>query len=1000
MDNAPLCSIHKAAMNTPPQPLLDAAARCPDPEAVTARLERLAEAGADLTAPSLREILIPVLCSSGALSTWLIRHPSEISALTSPGDLFTPLTAEILTRWYHEARRPEAEPVADATRALRRMKYRAFLQITARDVALHRPIPETCAELSLVAQVACEQALRVARAHVEAQHGPALTPEGAPIPFVILGMGKLGGDELNYSSDIDLIYFYGQDEGDAGALTVHQHFKKISELLSRIINEPTEDGFVFRVDLRLRPEGRSGPLCNSLASAESYYESWGRLWERVAWLRARPIAGDLALGAELLQRLSPWIYRRTLDYGLLDKIRALKGDILQQRRAAQTLGLARGVDLKLDEGGIRAVEFSANALQLVHAGRTPALRTPSTLSALDRLWAAGLLTAEDHDQLAEAYLLFRRVEHRIQMEEERQTHRLPTGPRLTSLARRLGYDGDDPAGALTAELNAHRAPVAQIFEGILDQGRAPDAAPDGEEADEAMIRARLLLSGDDETRRGLLYEIGFADPSQGVHLLDIASRHPQSPLSTRGDVSQRRLGLWLLAALLQVAEPERALTHLTALIGALPAHGFQISLLLAHRRVARQLMEIFSASDFIAEAIARQPALIEVMAESRPVGDPAARLRARLAEGPGLDDPEARLEHLARSRQSLLVSIGIGDLAGVISPTEAEAALTGLAEETLRATLALAWDMMRPRYGSPPAARWCVLGLGKLGGAELSYGSDLDLIFLYEDTGESDGERPLTCQEWYTRLVKRTISLLSMPTGVGPLYEVDTRLRPGGSHGTLVTTLGRFRRHHQTHADTWERMALVRGRPVAGVPSFMAEIDEALVDYTYLRPAPADLRAEMSRLRRRMEVEIGRESEGRYNPKVGRGGLVDLEFIAQALQIEHGAAYPSLRTANTREALRALGQAELLLDGEGLLAAHTFLRRLEHRMRVVRGRANPELRTEPISLDRLGRRLGYRRDPLAPEGPAPGAALLHDYKTAVDYVRHRFDRLFCSEETR
>ncbi|MFN3200118.1 MAG: bifunctional [glutamate--ammonia ligase]-adenylyl-L-tyrosine phosphorylase/[glutamate--ammonia-ligase] adenylyltransferase [Bradymonadia bacterium] len=988
-------------MSSPPQALLDAARQCPDPHLVLTGLERLAEAGARLEGPDLAQTLLPLLANSGFLTQWLVRHPEGVQWLDDAEVLFSPLTAEQLEGWYREALTPfgdEGTEDADAVMvALRHMKFRAFLHITARDVALDRPITETCAELTLLSEVACEQALAVARALVSAAHGPALDPEGQIIPFVIVGMGKLGGDELNYSSDIDLIYFYGTDEGSAGELTVHQHFKRVCELLTRLLGEPTAEGFVFRVDLRLRPEGRSGPLCNSLASAVRYYESWGRLWERMAWLRARPIAGDLQLGDTLLEQLEPWIYRRTLDYGQLEKIRALKGEIQQQRRAARTLGIAKGVDLKLDRGGIRAVEFSANALQLIHGGRTPGLRDQSTLGALNRLWAAGLLTAEDHDTLAEAYLMFRRVEHRVQMQEERQTHRLPTGDGLPRLARRLGYTGDTPGQALADDLDARRDAVSTIFEGILGQRGEAEAVDDQEDA--LIQRARIVLSPSAEpsVQKDILSEAGFADPAQGLHLLGIAGRRPQSPFSRRASAERQRLGRRLMTALLGAAEPERALTHLTALLGTLGPHGFYLNLLEAHPRAARQLVEILSASDFVGQAFARHPSLLEIMVEARPVGDPSAELRAAIVRGPALDDPEARLEHLARARQSQLVTIAIGDLGGALSPDEVEQALTGLAEETLKGALEVAAHMLAQRYGTPDSG-WCVLGLGKLGGSEMSYGSDLDLIFVYERKGMTDGPRPLTHQEWFTRLVKRTVSLLSMPTVAGQLYEVDTRLRPGGNQGTLVSRLERLVAHHTDHAGTWERMALVRARPVAGTETFCDAVQRALLDLTYGRPAPEDLWREMARLRRRMELEIAREDAARYNAKVGRGGLVDLEFIAQGLQITHGAEHAAVRTPNTRHAIHTLGQLGLLPEAEGLLTAHGFLRRLTHRMRIVRARSSSELRTEAVALDRLARRLGYRRNPLAVDDEAPGQALLNDYTATTDFVRRRFDERFGTGE--
>lgn len=977
-----------------PRHLLAAADDTAEPEVTRNRLRRLADAGATLSLPALARTLVPVLANSRFLASFLARHPEELAALQDPDALYAPTGhAELTQSWQTLA--PRTDDEAALQRALRRFKYRTFLRITARDVALGAPPAETCAELSLLAEHALAEAVRRARAVVAARHGPAVDVRGAPIPFVVMGMGKLGGRELNYSSDIDLIYFYGTDEGRAGEPTPHQHFARVSELVTRLLGQVTEDGFVFRVDLRLRPEGRGGPLCNSLPSAERYYEAWGRTWERLAWLRARPVAGDGALGEAVLRTLGPWIYRRTLDFGTLDEVHALKTQILRQRQATAAAQGRADLDLKLDPGGIRAVEFYANAQQLIHAGRRPELRDPSTLGALERLYAAGLLHEADRDTLADAYVLFRRIEHRVQMEDERQTHRLPEGPRLDALARRLGFSGAGAGATLRAAVDQARGRVAALFDALLGA-----AAP--EHLDEHRTWATALLSPDADAaeRRALLARLDLADPEQAAHLLDVARRRPQSPLSSRASARMRALGVDLLAEVLRSPEPERALTHLTAFMSVVCRRPIYLQALAEHPALARLLVSVFAASDFLSECLLRQPALLDVLYERRT----DALRGGQVAELPDLPrDTEGFLETLARYKQQETVRIGLADIAGDLEPEQVEQALTRLAETVLQSVVERATAELSARFGPPldtagAPAGGCVLGLGKLGGAELSYGSDLDVVFLYPGDG-TDPDAP-TRLEWFTRLAQRTISLLGLPTTTGALYRVDTRLRPEGRHGTLVTRLERFVEYHEQRAGPWERLALVRGRPVAGDAAFGRRVADVVARLAYDRPPPADLRAEACRLRTRMEGEVARESPGRYNPKAGRGGLVDIELIAQVLQIEHGGEREDLRSPNTVRALAALRDAGLLPGADRLIADWRFLRRLDHRLRIVRGQPAPELRTDPVTLGRVARRLGYRRDALASDARTPGDRLMEDYRRATERVRARFADLLGSDGRR
>ncbi len=964
--------------------LLTAADASATPELVRAGLHRLAAAGARLDDARLAGTLIPVLANSRFLTAGLASTPALVEDLLDAERLRAPLRPARLARWFDLGDAPDE---AAASRRLREARLRAFLHVTARDVALEPPVEATCADLTAIAEAALEAATRYALRAVEAELGPPIDAAGARIPFAVMGMGKLGGGELNYSSDIDLIYLYGTDDGHPGGPTPHAFFVRVSNLITRLVGANTEHGFVFRVDLDLRPEGRGGPICNGLAGAERYYEAWGRTWERIAWLRARPVAGDLELGARALAVLSPWVYQRTVGPETLDAIAQLKAQIGARRRQERALRGAHH-DLKLDPGGIRAVEFFVNALQLLHAPRNPRLRDPSTLGAIDRLVASGLLTETERDHLTEAYVLYRRVEHRIMMLDQRQTQTLPQGAELDALAARLGVEGPASGARLLHTLEVHQARVGAMFDALL-------AGERGADDDHARRAAALLAATDAASRRALCEAAGFVDPDQAAHLVQTAGRWPQSPLSPRADGALARLGVDLLAEVQRSAEPDRALTHLAGFARPLARTPAYVGSLQRNPVLVRLLVSVFATSDLLATMLIRQPDLLDSLFDRRPPPDEDAHLAAALTRAGAAEDTERFVESVARYKQAALLRIGLSDVAGELDPPRLEAALSDLAAAILRSVFERARLETEARRGAPPIpVETAIVAFGKLGGREMSYGSDLDLVFVF-DHDDVDAATAAEALAWGTRLAQRTLSLLGLPTRAGlPLYSVDTRLRPGGRQGTLVVSLARFVAHHQQTAAGWERAALVRARPVAGDAALCARIAPTLERLTYDLPQPPALRSELRRIRARLEREVARETPDRYNPKVGRGGLMDLEFIAQVLQIENGGRRPALRTPNTCAALEALGASGLLDEVDPLVDAWRFLRRLDHRLRIMRGRPVPELRADPTALDRLARRMGYRRAAQVGGTDGPGGQLLDDYRRTTALVRQRFAQVF------
>jgi glutamate-ammonia-ligase adenylyltransferase len=802
-------------------------------------------------------------------------------------------------------------------------------------------------------------------------------------------MGKLGSRELNFSSDIDLVYVYQADGSTTGEhpLTHFAYYAKLAELVTESLSKVTEDGFVFRVDLNLRPDGHSGPIVNSVRAAELYYQAFGRSWERNALVKARPGAGDLPVGEELLAQLEPFVWRRSVDLGIIEEIQAMKARI--DARA----GAEGKDDLKLGKGGIREAEFFVSALQLLHGGklRDPGIRERAVLGALDRLLFAGIVPASARDAIADAYLFLRRAEHRVQMVDGRQTHRLPPPEERLGLARSMGYADVE---RFEAVLSGHRKRVADLFAGLLGTGGG--SAP---------LDPELALLADQqvepERRKEIALRRGFGDPDPCIAAIDSMARRA-TPFSRMGDPAA---AVALLAEVVATPDPDQALAHLAEFAAALKSPEPYFRLLRDSHRVARQLVSLFGTSDFLSKRFLRHPELVDQLIRDDQVvlvkTKEAFRegIAARLSTVPadaGIDDAlERKLAELRRYKNEEVLRIAMHDIAGSIRLASVAEQLSDLAEALLRAALELAEEEARAKGRMPPG-RLTVMALGKLGGRELGYHSDLDLIFLYPATEAGGAEAPgqTGAHGLYARLAERFLSFLQMPLREGFLYKIDTRLRPSGNQGALVTSDLGFARYHlaspqspQVRSQLWERQALLRARFAAGDASFFEKVrGEVLLPVLF--GAPVDrvaLSAEVIRMRERMESEIGKEATKGKNPKVGHGGIVDIEFAVQYLQLAHGNERPSIRSPSTPEALRLLREAGLLREAtyEALSQGYDFHRRLATRMRIVHDYGIDYLPAGGPALAQLARRLGYH-------GEDPGARLLAEYGKVTDAVRAAF----------
>jgi [glutamine synthetase] adenylyltransferase / [glutamine synthetase]-adenylyl-L-tyrosine phosphorylase len=949
-----------------------------DPAAAFNRLARLLELGDAAPLPGRVAPLLRILGGSAALAGALVAEGTAWPTL-----LETVLTVRTRTAADHRSALDRgAVDRAELQTMLRRHRHRELLRIGGRDLVGLASVEETVRELSALAEGAIDAAVASVRARLTREWGEA---RGA---FVVLGMGKLGGEELNYSSDVDLVYVYEADGEQAGARTLAQFFSRLAEDVTRALGERTGDGVVFRVDLRLRPGGTEGPVAVALPAALSYYETFGETWERAAWLKARPVGGDRALGERLVGELVPFVHRRYLDFGTIEDLKVMKRKVDASLRAPE----AASRDVKLGRGGIREVEFFVQAQQLVHGGKDARLRARGTLEVLAALSDAGYVAPALAERVAAAYRFLRDVEHKLQIVEERQTQLVPRDPdELLALARRLGFRGADVVDAFETARARHGAVVQDAFGALFhgaEEERRREAAPE----------LALLVEELDQEERAVwrLGQLGFRDIEAAYRDLRLLrDGPPHAPASARRRQALAALAPALLVEIARSAAPERALRHLATFISTIGARTSYLHLLLENPGVMRLLVRLFATSEFLSAFFLRHPELLDSLVRAdlvcieRPADEMAADLHARLAAAPDL---EAELDTLRRFRHEEFLRIGVHDIEGVLEPDGVEAQLTALAETCLRAALGIARREVLARTGLPdasPTDGLAVLGMGKLGSGELGYASDLDLIFVYDEGDPAWWTNRIVAHEFFTRIAQRAISALQTPTREGIAYHIDTRLRPSGNQGPLVTSLDAFEAYHRASAQTWERQALIRARVVVGPADLAARLDAVVARFVYGRGIePAEM-AEIARMRTRIEHERGDADAAAVNVKTGRGGLIDVEFLVQMLQLRWGHRHAGVRTRATIAAIGALAAAGLLSpdDARVLAEGHRFLRTVESRLRLERDQAVDAV--DAAALATLARRLGYAGD-----DATVVAALRADHARHGDAIRAVYDRLF------
>ncbi len=817
---------------------------------------------------------------------------------------------------------------------MRQLRRQVWLVATTRDLAGRADLAEVVATWSALAEVCIAAALDFHHAALAARHGEPRDGEGRPQRMVVVAMGKLGGGELNVSSDVDLIYLY-PEEGDTRAddpaasvrpLSNHEFFIRLGRRLVAALSEATADGYVFRVDLRLRPWGDSGPLAMGFDMLENYLMAQGRSWERYAWIKAHPLTGSRHDALAAIVR--PFVFRKYLDFGAFAALRDLH---VQIRREVARRDMANNV--KLGPGGIREIEFNAQVFQLIRGGQIPALQQRPTLAVLHELARTGLITADAQRELASAYDFLRRLEHRIQYLDDAQEHRLPDDAESRAM---LAEAMDLPDyGGLLAALDRHRNKVTRHFDQAF-------AAPQTDQASHPLAAA-CAGTADDATTHLLLENAGYARPEEVLAVLDaLAQRAARLPEST-----QLRLNALLPPALEIIGaqgDPLATLQRFIALVEAVSRRATYLALLAEYPAALRQLVRLLAASPWAARLITQQPQLLdELIAPQHLMRAPdwiqlAARLHDTLDSHDG--DTEAQMDALRRFKQVQTLHLLAQDVAGQLTVEVLSDHLSRLADILLAETLARCWNGLQRRHRDTP--RFAVIGYGKLGGKELGYASDLDLVFLYDD---DDARAP----EVYGRFALRLNIWLGTLTAAGVLYETDLRLRPDGASGVLVSALAAFRDYQLHHAWTWEHQALTRARFVCG-DAAIGTAFEALRRAVLQTPRePAGLRDEVLAMREKMRATHHNDGES-FDLKHDRGGIVDAEFCVQYLVLRHCDAHPELADNAGNIALLQRAGAAGLIPAELAAAAADAYRTLRREQHAVRLGGARYARVPPASM--------------------------------------------------
>ena len=925
------------------------------PDILKPRIETISkELSQDFTAEltkhtKIAESFQQVIASSDYIAQSCIRQTQSMLELIHSGDLLAAYSERQIYAALSK-RLADVEDEVTLHQQLRLLRRREMVRIAWRDIAGWANLNETMRDLSNLADACVDLALGILYTWQCREWGTPCNPQGVPQQLVILGMGKLGAYELNYSSDIDLIYTFpehGETRDGPRSVSNEQFFTRLGQRLTQAINNHTVDGFVFRVDLRLRPFGDSGPPVMSFDGMENYYTTHGREWERYAMIKARVIAGDKAAGAELMDMLRPFIYRRYLDYGAYENLRDMKEMIA---REVKRKGMEDNV--KLGPGGIREVEFIGQAFQLIRGGQDKALQERRILRVLGVLQERGTLPAYVVEELIHCYIFLRDVEHRLQQWRDEQTQMLPTDPEgRLRLAYSMGFADWETFR------NKLRKVMAKVHDHFMQVFEAPQTEGAGDELDLAAV-----WQGGVETGQAVsaLQQCGYPEAEEAVQQLTrLRESRVYKNLSQNGRLRMDRLMPLLVSAIGLNEQPMMTLGRVLSLLERIASRTAYLALLVENPMALSQLVRLCAASPWITKQLTQFPILLDELLDPRTLYAPPKRdemeeeLRRRLAKADP-EDLETQMEVLRHFHHANMLRVAAADVVDAIPLMVVSDHLTDIAEVVLTEVLDRAWWHMVARHGRPVCTRdgevceqgFAIVAYGKLGGIELGYGSDLDIVFLHDSESEdtpTSGERPIPSAVFFARLAQRIIHMLTAQTPSGQLYEVDTRLRPSGASGLMVSSVQAFEQYQAQRAWTWEHQALVRARVVAG-DSAIAEQFERIRHEILIRQRdlPA-LRRDVSEMREKMRQALGSKDAGMFDVKQDTGGIADIEFIVQygVLAWAHGHPELTRYTDNMRildgfAATGCLSKEEVLQ----LQKAYKAYRQRVHRLKLQEHKAS------------------------------------------------------------
>jgi glutamate-ammonia-ligase adenylyltransferase len=910
-----------------------------------------------------------VLALSDFVSQSLQRNTALLTELISTSDLFNSYSeghyAEHLTAFL--------EGCSDEKllgELLRKYRRREMVRIAWRDLAGRADLIETTADLSHLADACLEITLQRLYEWHCVQWGTPFSVDGEQQRLVVIGMGKLGAYELNFSSDVDLIFSYAEDgetKGGRRTLSNQEFFIKLGQTLIRTLDATTAYGFVFRVDMRLRPFGESSALAISFDGMENYYQVHGREWERYAMIKARVVAGDHAAGAELMARLKPFVYRKYVDFGAFESLREMKGMIAREVKR-------KGMDdnVKLGAGGIREVEFIGQAFQLIRGGREPTLQRRRILTVLEALRGFDLLPDFVVDELVTAYTFLRNTEHRIQEWAEQQTHMLPTDELgQARLACGMGYAS---WAQYEPVLRKYMRRVHEHFEQVF-------AAPQTEHAENDAQDLTGIWQGsvDDEPALATMKQLGYTQGEEMLRLLaQVRDGRSFQAMSAHGRMRMDHLMPLLLGAVAGSRQPDETLSRLLQLLEAIGRRSAYLALLVENPMALSQLVHLCSASPWIASHLSRFPQLLDELLDPRTLYSPPKRdelaneVRQRLLHIP-VEDLEAQMEALRHIKQAHVLRVAAADVMEAVPLMVVSDHLTDIAEVMVEAAFDLAWRHLVARHGRPESCdeRVCdtgfaVIAYGKMGGLELGYGSDLDIVFLHSRESEgkaTGGDRPLDNAVFYARLAQRMIHILNTRTAAGELYEIDTRLRPSGASGLLVSSVDAFGDYQRAQAWTWEHQALVRARFVNGDAGIAEAFNTVRHDILTTKRDHEKLRQEVREMREKMRTSVSKGTDELFDLKQGHGGIADIEFMVQYHLLAHAHEYPQLieYSDNIRQ-LAALARCGLLSEAqvETLTNAYRRYRASGHRLVLQQQKAlvpREEFVTERTAVEEMWRNI-------------------------------------------